>query len=160
MEAECELDSQGGMGEKTEKPGGRNERGRGEEKENGRDGGKSVPAGLEMVEQKEYGEEGYGKEQPTWPRAANEGQGGECRKGREERNKEHAQIGEALGNAQGAERNEFRNMAGVEAEHERRAGNIPFRGAEEDESGEGGGCGQGKDGVKKKHGGKTLFLVP
>ena len=60
----------------------------------------------------------------------------------------------------GQKREELHDVPGMEAKHERGAGNIPVGRAEEDEDGKGGGSEKGEKGMGEKGEGETLVCVP
>jgi hypothetical protein len=165
-ELPCEGDGGKGAGEAGEKAGpgrgGRRDagvvvrRGDRQDEEKRRDGGKGFPAVLPKVEGQEHAEKREGEEDSPGEGAAEETQDHE---GGEKREEDGTGEGETRMAAIVPEREEFEDVAGVEAEHEGGTGDVPRDGAEEDEEGKGGGGGEGEDRVEEEGERQGLALV-
>jgi hypothetical protein len=152
-EGEDELDNQDGMGEEP----GTSLQGMGgecaEKKESGGESGEGVPAGLEKIEEEANQEKGAGKKRAPGPRTPEQERNG--RQSGEDGAKEKQGERAAMGRATSAEGEKLINVAGVEAEHEGGAGNVPIDRAEEAEDRQDRGGGEGEKDVREEGGSKS-----
>lgn len=159
--APTELEQKEGRGEESGEERmperGRGSGNRGQEEERGGKGGEPFPAVLPKEKGEEHEEERKGKESPTGKRPPEERNRGDCGK---ERGEQKGGKRTGFDGGKGGEGKKFVNVAGVKAEHQRGAGNVPVGGPKEDQGREGSRSGDGEGEMGKEGGRKAPVLMP